>query len=87
MTKLQQAYNRVHDNFMTPTLIKAEFIGKDRIIELSSGIGLNNKPLYGVTEFVYDGTSLDTTRRGNCFGSRTKANQYFKNLVENTYHE
>lgn len=41
-------WQRKHPNFMTPAVEKYTVVG-NRIVELSSGLGMENEPIYGVT--------------------------------------
>lgn len=77
---IQEEYNKMAKNFMTPKILKHEIID-NRVIELSEGTGLKGNSIFGVAEFIYtQGKGLKTTRRGEMFFIREQAVEYYKNL-------
>lgn len=73
-------YNRMAKNFMTPKVLKFQ-AKANRIIELSVGTGLNNEPIWGVTELLYVGSKLNTTKNGQMFYNPKQAREYYKQLL------
>lgn len=65
---------------MTPDVEKYERIG-NRIVELSKGTGLDGEDIFGVSEFEYKDSRLDTTKRGNLFRSHSEAWKYYQHLI------
>ena len=75
-------YLRMPKNFMTPDVVMYEQCG-DRIIELSSGVGLFGEPIWGVSEFIEDRTArfgLQSTENGKMFENLKEAKKYYSLL-------
>lgn len=72
-------YQRMGKNFVTPDVIEYEYIG-DRVVELSEGVGLSGEKVYGVSEFVYENSRLESTKRGKMFRDREEAHKYYSTL-------
>lgn len=70
-------------NFMTPTVIRFGKINKHMAYELSSGRGIYDQPIYGVSVVSYD-PDTDTTKRehdlSDVFQSLMDAEHYIKQL-------
>ena len=81
---MKEAYTKMGKNFVTPDIKKYDITG-ERIIELAEGTALDGSPLFGVSEFEYSDSSLYTTRRGECFTDRKKAEKHYKRLL-NSWH-
>ncbi len=77
---IYEEYKRMGKNFMTPNVKKYEAID-NRIIELSTGFGFDNKLIIGVSEFEYDSGKLESTGRGEIFYTLKEANRYYKQLL------
>lgn len=76
---IREEYLKMSKNFMTPNVIKYEQVG-DRIIELSSGVGVDNKPIWGVTEFIVENGELETSGNGDLFYSPKEARKHYSLL-------
>lgn len=77
-----ETYMRMGKNFMTPNVIKFEQC-ENRILELSSGFGIDTQPIWGVTEFEWDGLRLESTGNGKCFQNPKEAEKYYSLLKLN----
>lgn len=63
---------------MTPDIKDVVMTTDGRIIELSTGTGIKNEKIWGVTEFD---TNLQTTRRGQMHTSAQSARKHFNTLL------
>ncbi|RTL06169.1 hypothetical protein EKK58_06015 [Candidatus Dependentiae bacterium] len=80
MTKNEtmRLYQRAGKNFMTPDVLEVAQTDDNRIIELSTGTGINGAKIWGVTEFDEYGK---TTRRGQMHTSLKSARKHFNVLL------
>lgn len=75
-TILEQ-YRGINKNFMTPKVTSAITTPDNRIIEISTGYDMNDKQIWGVSEFILnDDGKIETTRRGAMHTSRLSANKH-----------
>lgn len=81
---LKDEYKKVSPNFMTPEILEHVITPDNRIIELSKGTGIEGNDIYGVTEFEYTDSRLETTRRGQMHTSKISARKHF-NLLLSSY--
>jgi len=77
MTHIMEQYNRMGKNFMTPDIKWVELVGKDRLIELATGVGMNGKKIWGVSEFMLEHNKLETTKNGGCFHNEKEAKKHY----------
>lgn len=71
-------------NFMTPTIIRYGKISSNVAYELSSGRGIGDGPLYGVTVVKYDERLHKAESLYNlskAFSTRSSAESYIKTLM------
>lgn len=82
MNKLQtlDEYRAMGKNFMTPNVREYELTKDGRIIELSQGIGLDGKNIYGVSEFVTVDGRLQSTGRGQMHRTIMSARRHYNRL-------
>lgn len=74
-------------NFMTPNVIERRKNGRHRAIEIASGTGFNQEPIYGVSIVDHFPQNDTTTRRrdlSQCFQSRGAALLYANKLQMRT---
>lgn len=77
-----EEYKKINKNFMTPIIKDFVQTSDNRIIELSQGIGIDGKAIWGVTEFIKEqGERLQTTRRGQMHTSIKSARKHFNILL------
>ena len=76
-----ESYRKMGKNFMTPTVKDYVLTPDDRIVELAVGSGMGGEKIWGVSEFQYEHSSLQTTRRGQCFTRLVDARRYFNILL------
>lgn len=81
---LKNDYLKMPKNFMTPNVLKFEQVG-DKILELSTGFGISNAPIWGVSEFVKGDTrfGLESTGNGKMFENPKSAKHYYSLLKQN----
>ena len=73
-----------HRNFLTPKILKVK-ANKNRIVELSTGEGLFNAKLYGVsywtkTALINNCKDNDSSEKSNCFNDYQAAVNYYNSL-------
>lgn len=70
-----------HKNMMTPNLVR--FLHKsDKVVEVSSGRGIDNEPIYGVTvRSLARGVWADHDSEGRLFWDRKKAERYAESVM------
>lgn len=85
MRNIEIAYHKMSKNFMTPKVLDVQ-ITHNRVVELSTGEGIGGETIYGVSEFIFDGTFFDKTSRGQMVRTRKAASQYYK-IVANSLPE
>lgn len=74
-------------NVLTPDVASYQISEDDtRIVELSVGTDMDNKPIYGVSEFVYEHSTLTSTKRGQLFTDRKEARKYYNELLMTPYY-
>jgi len=79
---IREEYKKIAPNFMTPDVKDFVLTPDNRIIELSTGTGIDGKPIWGVTEFTKEqGERLQTTRRGQMHTSAKSARKHFNILL------
>ena len=69
-------------NIMTQNVLEWVKVGNDLVVELSSGRGLENEPIFGVTVISYD-KDYNTTRErtlSQLFSSEEDAREYIAGL-------
>ncbi len=83
MTKnqIQEEYKKKSKNFMTPNVKEYVITPNNRVIELSTGTGIDGSKIWGVTEFEVTDGRLETTRRGKMHTSAKSARQHFNVLL------
>jgi hypothetical protein len=70
--KAKEAFADMGQNFMTPTVIRYYDLPDGTMVELSSGTGFDNDPIYGVTVLNPDGTqNHDQSRMFHSLGQAT----------------
>ena len=80
--QIEKKYNKIYKNFMTPEIIKWEIEG-NRVLELSTGRGISNERIFGVTEFVVEDNELVSSARSTMFSIRKKAIEHYNYLLNN----
>lgn len=82
ITYIKEQNNKMGKNFMTPEIINYTITPDGRIIELSAGLDLDNKKVFGVSEFILnDDKKLETTRRGQMHHTKQSARKHFNILL------
>lgn len=77
-SQIAALFNRVYDggrNFMTPNLVKYGKRGR-LVYEISSGTGMRQQPIYGVTVLEIDGT--ERSDLSTMFQSLREAEAYIR---------
>lgn len=73
MTKIERAYKSVSANFTTPHVLELFETEDGRLLELSTGTGIDHRNIWGVTEFEMVEGKLQTTTRGQMHTSAQSA--------------
>jgi len=79
---LKEDYLKMGKNFMTPNIEKYTITTNGRIVELSTGTGVEGEKIWGVTELERIDGRLETTRQSGMFTTLKEANKHYK-LLEN----
>lgn len=72
-------------NFMTPNVLRVGKINPNVAFELSTGRGIRDQTIFGVTVVRYYPESDTTDRnaiKSDCFQSRANAERYIKELMD-----
>jgi hypothetical protein len=80
--QMKTDYLRMGKNFMTPNILSYEIV-ENRLVELSSGFGIDNSPIWGVTEMLYENSKWGTTKNSKMFRTPKEARKYYKLLINN----
>lgn len=81
-THMNEDYKRMGKNFVTPDIKEAVTTSDNRIVELSTGIGMKGEKIWGVSEFKYNEEGrLETTRREQMHRSASSARRHFNVLL------